>query len=76
MSHNFGHHAASLHHILGTMTQSLDDSLKYQDVLSRRVAERKHVIKEGGNKNYRVKKVCKSQVNNDASYEPGSEPIV
>ena len=76
MSHNFGHHAASLHHVLGTMTKSLVESLKYEDILSSRTAERKHVIKERGNKNYRVKKVCKlNKDTSDTSYEPGSEPI-
>ena len=39
-------------------------------------AERKHVIKERGNKNYRVKKVCKlNKDTSDTSYEPGFEPI-
>ena len=76
MSHNFGHNAASLHHILGTMTKPLDETLKYEDIVSRRAAERKHVLKDGGNKNYRIKRVYKPQVNDDTSYEPGSEPIV
>ena len=52
LAHNFGHHAASLAHILGTMTKSMDKSLKYDDIVSQRVAERKHIIKEGGQKKY------------------------
>ena len=74
MAHNFGHHAASLAHILGTMTKSMDKSLKYDDIVSQRIAERKHIIKEGGQKKYRGKKKA-PQVNKDNSYEPGCEPI-
>ena len=67
--HNFGHHAASLSHILGTMTKSMHDTLKYDDKVSISVAKRKHIVKEGGKKNYRKKR------NTDDSYDPGCEPI-
>ena len=66
--HNFGHYAASLHHILGSMTKAIQDRLKAQDVESLRSAKRKYVLKEGGKKTHRVKKT--SDI-----YEPGCEPV-
>ena len=69
---NFGHYSASLDNVLGTMTKSMQKSLKDDDKVSIRVSERKHVLKEGGKKNYRVKKRCQTK---DKSYEPGCEPI-
>ena len=77
LAHNFGHYAASLHHVLGTMSKSMEATLKHDDIVSQRVAERKHVLKEGGKKTYRVKKRCQGPQNNggDTSYEPGCEPV-
>ena len=56
-SNNFGHYAASLHHVLGTMSASIEKALKNDDITSQRMAERKHVLREGGKKNDRVKTV-------------------
>ena len=36
-------------------------------------AQRKHVLKDGGVKSYRVKKKCSK--NKETCYEPGCEPI-
>ena len=69
---NFGHHAASLSHILGTMTKSMHDTLKMDDKVSISVAARKHIFKKGGKKNYRKKKKYQTK---DDSYDPGCEPI-
>ena len=54
--HTFGHYAGSLHHILGSMTKAIQDTLKSDDIESQRVAKRKYVLKEGGNKTNRLKK--------------------
>lgn len=76
MVHNFGHYAASFHHVLGTMSESTEKALKYNDLESQNMAERKHELKEGGKKNYRVKRKCNPQKNEDPFYQPGSEPIL
>ena len=50
LAHNFGHYAASMHHILGSMTKAIQDTLKSDDIDSQQSAKRKYVLKEGGNK--------------------------
>ena len=72
---NTGHYAASLHHVLGTMSASIEKALKKDDITSQRMAERKHVLREGGKKNYRVKRKCMPKNKEGPSYDTGSEPI-
>ena len=43
--------------------------------VSQRVAKRKHVLKKGGKKCYRVKKPFQPKKHRDTSYEPGCEPV-
>ena len=57
LAHNFGHYASSLHHIMGSMTKELQETLKKYDIESQRVATKKYVLKKGGKKTNRVKKV-------------------
>ena len=73
--HNVGHYAGSLHHVLGFMTKSKRDTLKNDDKLSQRVAERKHEKKKGGRKPHRVKKSTRSKDNMESTYDPGCDPI-
>ena len=72
--HNFGHYSGSLHHVLGTMTESMQRTLKNDDVVSQKATERKYVLKEGGAKSKR-KKSTNPKNNAETSYEPGCEPI-
>ena len=72
---NTGHYAASLHHVLGTMSASIEKALKNDDITSQRMAERKHVLREGGKKNYMVKRKCMPKNKEGPSYDTGSEPI-
>ena len=65
---NFGYYAVSLHHVLGSMTKALQNSLKKQDVESLRSARRKYVLKEGGKNTHRVKQTA-------TSYDAGMEPF-
>ena len=73
--HNFGDYPGSLHHVLGTMTESMQRTLKNYDVVSQKAAERKYVLKEGGAKSKRCKKSTNPKNNAETSYEPGCEPI-
>ena len=73
LSHNFGHYAASLHHLLGTMSVATKKALKYDDVVSQRMAERQHILKDGGRKSYRIKR--KYNPKNGPIYESGFESI-
>ena len=73
--HNFGHYAGSLHHVLGSMTKTMQDTLQHDDIVSQRVCERKHELKKGGKKTHRVKKNTNSKNNIEPTYEPGCEPI-
>ena len=74
-SNNFGYYAASLHHVLGTMSASIEKALKSDDIISKHMAEWKHVFREGGKKYDRVKTKCTPKNKEGPSYEPGSEPI-
>ena len=74
--HNFGHYAASLHHILGSMTKSMKDKLKYDDIVSQRSAQRKYVLKEGGKKTHRKKKPSIYNKNLRDAYDPGNEAYI
>ena len=73
--HNFGYYAASLDNVIGSMNASKKKTLKYDDKVMQQVAQRKHVLKDGGTKSYRVKKRCRIQNNRETYYEPGCEPI-
>ena len=73
--HNFGHYAGSLHHVIGSMTKTMENTLKHDDIVSQRVSERKHELKKGGKKTHRIKKTAKSKNDMEPTYEPGCEPI-
>ena len=74
--HNFGHFSSSLNHVLGTMTPAMEKTLKYDDKVMHQTAQRKHELKDGGIKSYRIKKRVPLQKNRQTCYEPGCEPII
>ena len=75
LTHNFGHFDATLDHVIGAMSAAKEDTLSKKDKSSQRMAERKHVAKEGGKKTHRAKKSCRLQSKRDKYYDPGCEPI-
>ena len=46
--HNFGHEKGSLLHCLASMTKPVEQDLRYKDIESIRVANRKHKVTSGG----------------------------